>query len=57
MGYTYKWGIPWGYKPLIRSPLIRSLPTGHPSGGVNTETNLGEDSVNILYLLEWNVRK
>ena len=19
---TYKWGIPWGYNPLIRSPLI-----------------------------------
>ena len=34
---TYTWGSPWVYNPLIRSPLIRSLPTGHPSGGMNPD--------------------
>ena len=24
---TYNWGFCWGYNPLIRSPLIRSLPS------------------------------
>ena len=24
-------GVYWVYSPLIRSPLIRSLPTGHPN--------------------------
>ena len=33
MGYftdPYKWGIPWGYNPLIRSPLILTSFPGHP---------------------------
>ena len=26
--YTYKWGFPWGYNPLILT--IHEVPTGHP---------------------------
>ena len=30
---TYKWGIPWDYTPLVRSPFF--LLVGIPEKGVN----------------------